>query len=458
MIDPDILTTPTYEAPTPTLYDPETGEIIWEGEEPQSAEEIQEYQKYQRIQAALKYLSDWLVENIIRPAIEGATWLIQWIAAELRYWKYEAIKFLTELTSTTEGLIVVIALTLAASIVIPELAARFASSSIGVFVAKVVEWTKDRLGNILEAVHFVDLLAVHDVLLTLWPEWRGIFTPFQDAISALAEQLGQGSGYIHAWLSVTHSLSLVGTSLLNLPPEIGELRTLEKSREFMEQIDQKFRAYSHDPGLIAADIVEAIYIPYAEEIRDTQTATIDSIRETREYALDLNQSLTALDGDLNTLVAVTLPEFQDQMADNLSGLREGIANVRGWIEGTILPNVDLALSTLQARADRLEAANDEARRKLANPIEIFMATEFQDRGTQLATYEYIARMAARNTNPLETTIAFGIHKAAQAIEDSVIQSPAFRPTPSEIVSPALLGEVPATKPVTPIPQWFQGEE
>lgn len=360
------------------------------GIEPIGEGEASEEDQLKWWQAILKAIGKWFVEAVLRPIIQGSTWLIDWIRAELRYWTYESIKAITDLTETTEGLVVFLAFVIAGAILIPQGITALAETSVGMSIKKIVDWTKEKIGNILETVHFVDLLTIHQALLVLWPTWRELFTPFQDAISALAEQLGQGSGYIHAWLSVGHGLSMVGTSLLNIDPQIGEIRAMEKSQTFMAKLDQKFKAYAHDPGLIAGDIVEDFYIPYATEIRDTQNATIESIKDGRDYMLELDESLKKLDGAFQSVIDHTLPEFRRQMAENLTGIRAVFKQYSDWIEESVLPGLDVSLRSLEVRAEVLERSNAIARAKLDNPIEIFMHTEFLDEGTQLATWRYLA--------------------------------------------------------------------
>jgi len=409
------------------------------------------------VKAVLKMLADWLVDEIIRPALEGAVWLINWIRAELRYWTYEAMKFLTEITETTEGMIATLAIVFCMAVTVPQLVETFMASSVGVMLKKIVDWTKEKVGNILEAVHFVDLMAVHEVLLVIWPKWRDAFTPFQDAISALAEQLGQGSGYIHAWLSVTHGLSMVGTSLLNIDPQVGEIRALEQSQLFMEKIDSKFREYSHDPGLIARDIMEEIYIPYAEEIRNTQTGVIDSIKDTREYMLTLNGSLEGLDDSFEYLINATLPEFQDQMRENVAGIRQVVNQYSRWIEEVILPPIDISIRALEERAGIIEQANAVARAKLNNPIEIFMATEFQDEETQLATYRYLEEMVKAamidGQEDFTTIIAEGRNLSIEATRDTIMQTQA----PAWLALELPIGKLPPAAGPSRIPGWNVGE-
>lgn len=401
--------------------------------------------------------SEFIIESIVRPAIEGAIWLIDFIRAELRYWTYEAMKFLAELTSTTEGMIVTLALTIVAAVTIPQLIAKFMTTSVGLFITKMVEWVGEKAGNILEAIHFVDLIAVHQVLLAIWPQWRELFTQFSDAISALAEQLGQGSGYIHAWLSVAHGLSMVGTSLLGIDPKVGEIRAMETSQNFMKRLDERFRTYSHDPGEIVVDIINDVYIPYAEEIRDTHTGTIEAIKDTRDYTLTLDQNLNKLDDAIQNLIEATIPELRGKMAENFSGLREVISFYTDWLEGTVLPGIDLSINVLEERADRLERSNEVARRKLNNPIEIFMATEFQDQSTQLATWNYIKDQILSLTADAEGQAT----ELIRSFTEEVIEGLDKTPFP-EIEIPSLAFEVPgipapAYKPSDRKRDWFVGE-
>jgi hypothetical protein len=420
-------------------------------------EEEEEPESYTWWELLLLRAADFIVEKIVRPAIENATWLINFIRAELRYWTYRGMQELAEFTETTEGMIVTLGVVILGAILMPEIVAKIASSEIGQLVRKLIDWTTERVGRILETVHIIDLAAIHEALLFLWPTWREIFVPFQNAVSGLAEVLGQGSGYIHSWLSAAHSLSMVGTSLLNLDPEVGEIRAMEISQEFMGRIDEKLHRYAHDPGLIFRDIVERVYIPYAEEIRNTHTATIDSIRDTREYTLTLNGRLRDLRDSFQSIVDNTVPELQEQMAANFTGILRNIDAVTSWIEGSLIPPINESIRILEDRADVLEQSNAVARAKLDNPIEIFMATEFQDQATQLATFQYIERMVTAANQGKEATAhritAQAALTATQEVARIFMETTGQQYMKYEIPS----GTVPPITPKSKIPSWNVGE-
>jgi len=410
------------------------------------------------IKGALLGIAPWIIDNIVRPAIEGAIWLIDWIKDEIRYWTYEAVKWLTEFTESTSGMIITLAAVIGIAILAPQAIAAFAQSSVGIAIKKIVDWVKEKIGNILESVHFVDLLAIHEALLVLWPTWKEIFNPFQNALSALAEQLGQGSGYIHAWLSVGHGLSLVGTSLLNIDPQIGEIRAMEKSKDFMEKIDAKMRAYQHDPGLIARDIVETFYIPYAEEIRDTQGAVIKSIKDGRDYTLDLNHSLTVLDNAFQELIDATLPEFRDQMERNLSGMRTMFSNFSEFIEGEVLPKLGLAIDILSERADYLERANAKAIERLDHPLDIFTGVEFLTAGEQVNTWAYLNQRLGEQGDNQISSLTPALDEATEAMIQATEADYYETPPAPPPVRKALSLELPEIPPVGNIPSWYRGED
>jgi len=225
----------------------------------------------------------------------------------------------------------------------------------------------------------------------------------------------------------------------------------------MGDLDAKFRAYSHDPGLIARDVVEKIYIPYAEEIRDTQTGVIDSIKDGRDYMLRLNGSLEAVDDAFEYLIDATLPEFREQMAENVQGIRDVVNQYSKWIEESVLPPLDVSIKVLEDRADVLERSNAVARAKLDNPIEIFMATEFQDRETQLATYRYLEQMVKAGTDAeqraFSLTTEMGRDELIEATAKVILETKA--PWFMELEAPT--GRLPAPTPASGLTSWNVGE-
>jgi len=442
-----------FPIPTPPVITPPVAEPTM----PEGTPVEEEPEQVGWFLALLKLAADWIIEEIVRPALEGAVWLLKWIRAELRYWTYEAIKAITELTETTEGLIVVLVAVVALSIFVPQVAAAFMETTVGLFLAKMVEWTKEKVGNILEAIHFVDLVSIHQALMVIWPTWREMWTPFADAVSALSEQLGQGTGYIHAWLSVAHGLSMVGTSLLGMDPKLGELRAVEDSQTFMANLDKKFREYAHDPGLIVTDMIEDLYIPYATEIRDTQGATLEAIQDGRQQILNTNMALTELDRAFQSVIDNTLPEFQEQMEENLKGIREVIDQYSDWITVDILPYFDYTISILDERQRALEQANAVAMAKLDNPIEIFLSLQHSDPELALLTFEYLqAQMNEvenrENVEPLVQMFPV-ITTATEQLIENMEAIPVSEAMAVEPVGYPVLDENPAQN----TRDWFVGE-
>lgn len=278
-----------------------------------------------------------------------------------------------------------------------------------------------------------------------------------DVTSALAEELGQGSAYISAWFSTVHSFALLGISFLDIDPKAAELRAFEETDAFLKHINENFRRYSHDPGLIIRDIIEHIYIPYATEFRDGQQGVIEGITENQNTILTHYGLLKDLEDNLVHFIAIQPEETAAIVEAKLGPIAESLGDFLDDFAETILPGIQGALTVLEQRADWIEAANASAAEKIDNPLYALamyglMTPEEKsafNRGTMLIA-------AAGENDELEALVP-----AFDTLSDALVSATEgyyFESLPVRQPRRAALAfEMPGIPPVGAIPGWYQGE-
>lgn len=400
---------------------------------------------------------DFLVDVVLRPAIEAVIEAVEWMIEELRYWKKLFFELLADLYDTNLGFLMLTVATIVAAVYIPQLVALIKDSSIGKVIGSIFDWVKKSTGRLLELIGFIDLVAISQMLEVIWPEWRTLMAQLSDVTSSLAEELGQGSAYISAWFSTVHSFALLGISFLDIDPRAAELRAFEETDAFLKHINENFRKYVHDPGLIIRDIIENIYIPYATEFKDGQQDVIKSVGENRDTIWTHYSLLKNLEDNLVHFIAIQPEETAAIVTRKLGPIAESLGSFLDDFAVNILPRIDSALSTLEQRADRIEAANKSAAEKIDDPFYSVAMYELMS-GNQQAAYNHIIALMVQQAEDAEVQQV--MHPALAEIDREVVS--ALIPATTASIMPSLGYEqagtpAPAVSPGERKDDWFVGE-
>ena len=304
-----------------------------------------------------EWVAGWLIENILRPGTEWFIGIVEWILAEIKVLKHNLFEILAELYETDLGFLFITAGTILLTTYLPQLIAVIKDSAIGNVIAKIQEWVKGGVGRLLELTAFVDLVAISDLLAVIWPMWRDLMGQLSEAISGIAEELGEGTGYVHAWISVVHGMVLTSNALLGVPAQASVIESFEKSEEFLRNASENFRRYAHDPGLIVRDIIETYYVPYATRIRDTQASLIESITTNRDEAVTLMGTVTDFRDRVDHWIGIQPAATAAIVEEKFGPLSSGLTRFIDDFITIVRPAIDASITILETRADRIEAAN-----------------------------------------------------------------------------------------------------
>jgi len=403
------------------------------------------------------WIGNWIVDTVLRPATEWFVELINWITDELRYWKHLFFEALADLYATDLGFLYLTIGTILIGVYAPQIIAKIASSGFGLAIKNITAWIKEKIGNILNLAAIEDILALNEMAKLMWPEWRDLMSMLSDATSALAEELGQGSGYIHAWFSTVHAFALLGTSFLDIEPEAAELQAFEETESFLKKINEKFRTYSHNPGQIVRDIIDELYIPHATQFKDAQQGLIDTVGQARDDINETFDLIEAANEALTHFIGIQPDETAAIVEEKLGPLRDSLDDFIYEYRLNVLPKIEGAITILEDRADMIEERNAILATKVDDPLytlamyDLMTDTEKSafNRGTMLIA-------AAGENEELEATlpsldgVAGALVAATQSyfFEDLTVEQPA---------RPALSLEFPGIPSTAAFPSWFRGE-
>jgi len=403
-------------------------------------------------------LVEWVIENAVVPLVEEIVDLVTWMEAEVAVIKHEVYLFLAEVYKTDLGFLLITIGTMLLSIYLPQWIEAFKESTIGQILKRIQDWMGEGLGRILELMAFVDLVAISEIMEVVWPLWRDLMGQLSAAISGLAGELAEGTGYIHAWVSVVYGLVLTSNSLLGIDSKVSAVEALEKSEEFTRNVSENFRRYAHDPGLIVSDIIENYYVPYANRIKDGQLSLIESITTNRDTAVDLMADFTYLNDSLEHFIRIQPAETAAIVAEKLGPISDSLNNFVDGFNQIVLPGVNGLLAALETRADRIEAANASAAEKIDDPLYSLAMYDLMTPAEQKLFNRGTMLIAAAGENDEIEALAPALDMLSDAVTVAT-QRYYFESVP--VVQPpraALTFEMPGIPAVGAIPGWYQGED
>jgi len=400
---------------------------------------------------------DWVREKLIAPLIDWIKQLFEDTSAWWKIWKYELSKLIGKWLENDLFFLAAVAGTIALAFWFPAIKNWVGKLSVTLLLKAAWEDVKEGLVDVLDFIHIVELDAINTILKILWPDWRVMMAQLADVTSDLAEALGEGSGYIHAFFGVIHSTAILEHAFLGTDPKLAQLAVFEDTNKALTRIDEKFREYVYSPGLILRDIIEDFYLPRAENLRVAQQSTIGEIRENRDRVVEVNRALHGLEGSLTHFIAIQPAEMQAIITKRLGPFVESLSDMLYVMDTEIMPRIDGIIDAMALREERQQTINDNVLARISDPYQLLLQAEFM-RPEDLADLEdYIAELEDRAE---DREVAEILVPAIEEIEQQVVS--ALVPATEASLMPSLGYEpagaaTPAISPGATKDDWFVGE-
>lgn len=400
---------------------------------------------------------DWISEKVIGPIVKWITELIGDTTAAIRVFRHETNKLIARWLDNDLVFLGTIAAVIAAAVFWPQILAFLKRITEKLTLSSIWESLKEQTAGILDWLHAYNWALINTALKVIFPQYRKDVANFRTAISQLAKEMGEGTGQIHAYFSVVHALAYVTASFGLTDPEFGELAAFQDTEAFFRTLDQDIWRYAENPSLIYTDLMDKVYIPYADRLNTVNRSTLEEIQNHRDRIDNLNSSLAFLGVSLENLIAVSTDDLRDQFEKRFGGFAEDLSELTLMVRDEILIPYGEVIDALEYRASVLERANQTIIAKIDRPSEIFMAVEIEREEEQEQFWGYLLshldqvrddEAAAQMTPALETV--------DQGVNSALVPASRAPGMPSLGYEPA--GIVPAAKTAEMRKHdWFVGE-
>jgi len=183
-----------------------------------------------------------------------------------------------------------------------------------VWARMVMSTIKQVIATILDSIGFQLLVSTHELLLTLWADYREVFSQLSNAASGISAALGYNAEFLPALLYNIQNLYSAGAALLGVPAEESQIRFVVPYADFLSKWDTNFDTYAKDPGAILDDINQWV----TEEALRTQSESAGIIHEqlttvsdiVNEKAVELNNLVSAFDSLITGLPSEQFEQIQ----------------------------------------------------------------------------------------------------------------------------------------------------
>lgn len=399
----------------------------------------------------------WLVEKVLRPVINWITDAINWVIDELRYWKHKAFELLAKWLENDWFFLGAVILTIAAAVLWPKIVTFLGNLSIVGWMKGIWEAIKKGVASILDFIHILDLQLINNILKVFWPEWRDLMGQLADVTSALFEELGQSAAYGHAYFSVIHSLAMLQHSFTGTPMKLAEAQAFEETSNYITKVNDRFRDYSHNPGNFTRDIIEDIYIPYAQTIQDAQQKELDEIRENRDRVIALNGAVANLGGTLENFIAIQPEETAEIVEKRLGPVAEAMVEISDLVSAEILPKLNAVVTAIEQRTEYQNEINRRVIERMDDPYSLLAQYEQYGFADKQEFQAYIAEIVGYGQEAPYEAVKEAFRVIEESMTASVEETLLFERPTVPTAGPALSYELPATQTAAHSVGWFQGE-
>lgn len=278
------------------------------------------------IRDKLEDFGDWLYEKVIQPAVNWLRDAIENIVTALRIFRHNMKAKLAEWLENDWFFLAFVTLIVAGVYYIPKIMVKMQSWIVKIWIESMAIKIKEAVVNVIDVNLYIDIVTLHKVMMVVWGEYRETAYAFADAVSQLAAELGEGSGYLHAYFAALRGIMHGTNAILGGDPLQTEIECYGRTAAFFEKANDRFARYARDPGRLIYDFLNEVLIPAATENRDISQAQMDEIRNNRNRLVEIDEGQKELQTSLDTFIELQPNVIEEQIRERWDPINEA------WIE------------------------------------------------------------------------------------------------------------------------------
>ncbi len=387
------------------------------------------------------------------------TWVtdtINYITGWIRWRRHQLIVAIAQWLKSDFNFLLMIIGAIFLAVAMPAIVSAVKAAGKVILASAIVKQIKETTLKIIDVELLIDIKLLSTILYIIWPDYTAQLDEYSEAISSLAWELGEGTGYLHAYFAAQRTIVYSSAALVGVDPKMAELEAYEQSSEFFRKIDDRFKRYAFNPGLIITDFIEEVLIPAAETLRDAQQGLVSDVRENYNRGVQTEQELKNIKGAVNTFIEAMPDEIAFQLLKRWKPIDDKLNKWIDFIDDELMPKIDGIISAAEERAAYQDQANAYAQKKLDDPLNSMINYELANEEQQRFLREHNLLMTGASLSEKEKAARGIVKEVDNTIFTSILNLSRSLPGPLvlrfEPAGVSSLPRGPASKE-----NWFIGE-
>jgi hypothetical protein len=292
-------------------------------------------------------IGDWIGDNIVSPIVDFYQDTTEWLRVQFTVLAHETKKKLAAWLDNDWHFLLFVLAIVVALVVIPGIISWIGASGLPEILGGFVKSITTGIVKLTGVKVWIDLKLLDTVLKIFWTEYKNVRMSMAVAVSQMAADLGEGTGFLHALMESARGTYIGTAAIIGLPPATAEIEWYNDTAAFTKRIDDRFRDYAKDPGLIYYDFVNEVLLPRATELTEVQQSQLDEIRESRDRLLEFEGGLKLLEKSVDDFVVLLPAEIEAQFERRWDDVRPYIDDTVTLLQDEIIPRFEETVAAFE---------------------------------------------------------------------------------------------------------------
>jgi hypothetical protein len=311
---------------------------------------------------------DWIEDHIVKPAVKWLTSMIEEIRLNLKNFMHTMKEWLAKWLENDWVFLTFVAVLIAAIFLLPQISQAIGNSGAWKAITTWVEAIVNKVVKLIDIKKYVDIHLIDTLLKTFVTEYREVRATMTKAVSGLAADLGEGTGFIHALLESGRGIYMGTGALLGTDARLSETEWYKDSSQFVKSVNDRFYHYARDPGAIYSDFFEKVLLPRAQEQATVNQAALDQIRSNYDRTVEIEGAITQIETSIDLFVETMPASIEEQFSRRWDDVRPIIEDLLEVMRDDIIPMFGEVKAAFEEHVSAQLQINEEFRRKFGAPV------------------------------------------------------------------------------------------
>ena len=337
-------------------------------------------------------IGDWIGDYIFDPVVEWVTDTIAGLKVGWRVFWHRAKGKLAEWLDNDYLFMLFLVAIVVTLIFLPNIAAWIGGTGLTESVSAAVKSIETGIVKLTGVKFWIDLKFIDTISKIFWTEYRDARSSMTNALSSLASDFGEGTGFLNALMESARGVYLGTAAIIGLPPATAEAEWYTDAAKFTKKIDDHFNRYAKDPGSIYYDFVNEVLLPRASELTTVQQSELDEIRESRDRLVQFEGGLELVRQSVDDFVVLMPAAIEAQFERRWDDVRPYIDDAIEVLTVEIIPRFEATVAAFEEHQKYQRLFNEKVLADLNQASSVwanYLAVDEEDKALATAGFAEI---------------------------------------------------------------------